>query len=237
MKEIKSFVPKGFTLIEFVVIISIFAIMAGIALINFAGFRSNVGSSTLAHDIALTIRQAQVFGWATQTELGNNGVGETIQLDSSGNPQRFADGVYFKYDSDTQRFSKDFILYVKGDATPSNEAYVDVLGTFDRTIDTIKIQGPNHISAIKYASNKNDLLLDSDKNIPLSGNQVGGSFSIAFSRPRPEAMFFEGSALLDPTATYTGIYVSNDADCPGSTPCTTAQHVVIISRFGEITVQ
>ena len=56
MKEIKGFAPKGFTLIEFVVIISIFAIMAGIALVNFAGFRSNVGSSTLAHDIALTIR-------------------------------------------------------------------------------------------------------------------------------------------------------------------------------------
>jgi prepilin-type N-terminal cleavage/methylation domain-containing protein len=66
----KLMLHKGFTLIEFVVIISIFAIMAGVALVNFSGFRSNVGLNNLAHDIALTIRQAQVFGWSTKTQNG-----------------------------------------------------------------------------------------------------------------------------------------------------------------------
>ncbi len=101
---------KGFTLIEFVVIISIFAIMAGVALVNFAGFRSNVGLNNLSHDIALTIRQAQVFGWSGKTDsLGQNNE-NVVQLagnDANGNPVRFADGVYFKYENNA--FAKEEI--------------------------------------------------------------------------------------------------------------------------------
>ncbi|MBP6925793.1 MAG: type II secretion system protein, partial [Candidatus Pacebacteria bacterium] len=37
----------GFTLIEFIVIISIFAIVASIALFNFSGFNSNISLSNL----------------------------------------------------------------------------------------------------------------------------------------------------------------------------------------------
>lgn len=52
----------GFSLIEFVVIISIFAIMAGVGLFNFRGFQTDVSLTNLAHDIALTIKRAQSEG-------------------------------------------------------------------------------------------------------------------------------------------------------------------------------
>ncbi len=53
---------KGFTFVEFIVIISIFAVMSAIALFNFRGFRSSVGLNNLAYDIALEVKTAQTLG-------------------------------------------------------------------------------------------------------------------------------------------------------------------------------
>ncbi len=224
-----SVTPQGFTLIEFVVIISIFAIMAGVALVNFAGFRTNVGLNNLSHDIALTIRQAQVFGWATQSDI----TGGSIQLenDSSGNPVRYADGVYFKYDNGA--FAKEFILYTKGNSQPGGEYYQDVPGTLDVIKDTIKIQGPNHISEIRYADKKSELMLDPVTSEIPPGLGATESFSVAFSRPHPEALFFSNSIPLNTVdSNFIGIYISADDDKVG-----VARHVITISRFGEIAVQ
>ena len=219
---------KGFTLIEFVVIISIFAIMAAVALFNFAGFRSNVSLNNLSHDIALTLRQAQVFGWAT----------ETAALDALGNPTRYANGVYFKFDGTS--YAKEFVLYVKGDPTQGNEAYMDVPQTIDTTVDTVRIQGPNHVSDIRMATTAQALAIDSITHDIGSGSvSVADSVSIAFSRPRPEAMFFSGPNPLTSLTSgdYIGIYIVSDDTCSVGTPCTKADHVITVLRFGEITVQ
>ncbi len=218
---------KGFTLIEFVVIISIFAIMAGVALVNFAGFKSNVGLNNLAHDIALTVRQAQVFGWATQTD-NTGGAIQFVGQSEDGDPIRYADGVYFN--STAGVFDKWFTLYTKTIPDLHYEYYLPT----DREVDKIQIQGPNHISGIYYADSKTALELGVGNTIP-TGNTPIESLSIAFSRPHPEAIFFDGGSnlsLLGPQATYVGIYISADTDAPG-----VAQHVITISRFGEIAVQ
>jgi prepilin-type N-terminal cleavage/methylation domain-containing protein len=220
---------QGFTLIEFVVIISIFAIMATVALFNFSGFRSNVALNNLSHDIALTLRQAQVFGWA----------GQTVSLDASGNPTRYADGVYFKFDGAS--YAKEFILYAKGGTTSSGrEYYIDDPQTSDQTIDTIKIQGPNHISDIRMAVAPQDLEIDHTTGLINSGSvPIATSVSVAFSRPRPEALFFSDINQLDSSlhGNYMGIYIAADATCPPGVSCLKADHVIIVSRFGEITVQ
>jgi hypothetical protein len=160
-------------------------------------------------------------------------IGTSLQLDQTGNPVRFADGVYFKYD--TSGFARQFVLYSKNDSTTGNEFYLENL---DNPIDTITIQGPNHISAIHYAGTKDDLALPVDRSIPQRGGALAQSFSVAFSRPHPEAMFFsDGTALTDPAYNYIGIYISADSDCPNNAACSLADHVITISRFGEIAVQ
>lgn len=222
---------QGFTLIEFIVIISIFAIMASIALFNYNGFRSNVALNNLAHDIGLTIRQAQVFGWANQSENMSGGTG--VVLDPLGDalsasPVRFSDGVYF--DISSPQAAKQIILYKKLDSTLL-PYFID--DTQDRVIDTVQIAGPNSISGIYYAINKEDLLLDADG--PAPGIQPIPNLSIAFSRPKPEALFFTGGAPIplsvpDGGGDYVGIYIKGDADAEPS-------HVIIISRTGEIDVQ
>jgi len=54
----------GFTIIELLVSISIFFIVTGFVLSSYPRFGSNLAIESLAQDIALTIRQAQVFGSA-----------------------------------------------------------------------------------------------------------------------------------------------------------------------------
>lgn len=65
---------KGFTLIEFIVIMIIFSIMASVSLFNFTGFRNETMVSNLAHDIALTIRQVQVEGSSAVGGPGTRGI-------------------------------------------------------------------------------------------------------------------------------------------------------------------
>ncbi len=229
--------PRGFTLIEFVVIISIFAIMASVALVNFAGFRSDIGLNNLAHDIALTLRQAQVFGWSTQS-FNDSSASQALQFDAAGNPLRFADGVYFAQ-AQAGSFDREFIMYQKTDSNvpaffvPNQAANPN--GVPDTVVDTIKIQGPNHISAILSSQTSAADLALVAKHIPANSGsvaQVTTDFSVAFSRPRPEAMFFEGANVPVISPFYYGIYISADTDGPGI-----ADHVIIISKLGEITVQ
>jgi prepilin-type N-terminal cleavage/methylation domain-containing protein len=214
---------QGFTLIEFIVIISIFAVMASVALFNFNGFRSNVGLNNLAHDIGLTIRQAQVFGWVTQSASSSG----AIALDSidplTGNPVRFADGVYF----DSTTLGTEFILYRKtNENNPKN--YETGL---DSRIDTIKINGPYVIEKILSSPSKADLKITTDNLVPTTGLITTISdVSIAFTRPKPEAVFFSGVAPI--TDSYVAIYIRGTTDPVGS-----SSHVVIVSRTGEIDVQ
>ena len=56
---------SGFTLVEFIVIMSIFTVMVGVVLFNFNNFRSAVTLENLAHDIALSIRQVQTAAGAS----------------------------------------------------------------------------------------------------------------------------------------------------------------------------
>lgn len=214
---------KGFTLVEFTVIISIFAIMASVALFNFKGFKSSVSLNNLSHDIALTIRQSQVFGGETLTA----GTGGAIILDSlDTNPVRAAHGVFFgKTGND---FDKSFILYKKSDPTAS-QSYDN---TADSVTDTVIIQGPNRIDGIFSSSSKLDLLIDPVTRRPVGGTSVD-NLSIAFSRPRQEPLMFDGINLISDN--YVGIYLAADVDCQNGT-CKDS-HVVIISRSGQIEVQ
>lgn len=62
MSVTKRNFKTGFTLVELLVTISIFAILTGVVLYNQAKFNSSILLTNLAYDTALTIRQAQTFG-------------------------------------------------------------------------------------------------------------------------------------------------------------------------------
>ncbi len=103
---------KGFTFVEFIVIISIFAIMAAIALFNFKGFRSSIGLNNLAYDIALEIKTAQTLG-ASAPGADFFGAQQVITM---------------LFDYSGSAFNDAFISF--------REMSPSLLGTFDTGIDT-----------------------------------------------------------------------------------------------------
>ncbi len=150
---------SGFTLIEFVVIISIFAIMAGVGLFNFRGFQTDVSLTNLAHDIALTIKRAQSEGTSGISNPGNP-LGDGIPR-----------GIAFSYDGNGV-FSNEFTIF---DDIDSDGAFLQNSG---EVIDTIRIQSEDHIETIGTGSDLQNLVVAN----------TSGEFLLIFQRPFPEVL-------------------------------------------------
>ncbi len=120
----------GFTLIEFIVIMMIFAVMVGVALFNFNGFRSAVTLDNLAHDIGISIRQIQ------------SSAGSALTVTDGSPTDEIPRGIYFRDDNGV--FAKEFILF---EDTSGNGLY-----DLGEEIDIIKIQTADYISGITYTS-------------------------------------------------------------------------------------
>lgn len=117
----------GFTLIEFVVIISIFAIVAGIGLFNIRGFQNDIGITNLAHDLALLIRRVQTDATAGVSQMNST----TVK----------AQGLWFDYDQGTGTFSPDILLFTDQDGSMSPD--------LTEVTDTIVIQTTDRISQVR----------------------------------------------------------------------------------------
>jgi Tfp pilus assembly protein FimT len=149
------FKASGFTLVEFVVIMGIFAIMVGVIMSNFNGFKSLITLDNLAQDIALSIRQVQ-------TSAGSS-------LSTPDSPdQSLWRGIVFTPDATNGGYESNFILYETGN---QNGDYT----TDDVVIDTIKIQTTDKITGISYYGPNN---LFADRQLLPSDMPV----SIAFRR-------------------------------------------------------
>ncbi len=53
---------KGFTLIEMVAVLGIFMVLTSIVIFNYSKFRSDTILTNMAYEVALTIREAQIYG-------------------------------------------------------------------------------------------------------------------------------------------------------------------------------
>ncbi len=157
----------AFSLVEFIVIISIFAIMAGIALFNFSGFNTTVSLNNLAHDIALTVRQAQVYG-ISATEADAN----STQIR----------GVYFPYG--TNGYESTFTIFVDVDTpidfTSSMSPEVEYSSGVDVDVDTVAITTQDYIASIATGSS------------PALATPCTAEVVIAFMRPDPDPIIMCG---------------------------------------------
>lgn len=66
LKKARAEAVRGFSLIEMLVVIGIIVMISGVVLSNNARFGGVIQLQNLAYDIALTIRQAQVYGISVQ---------------------------------------------------------------------------------------------------------------------------------------------------------------------------
>lgn len=88
MKHGRFFTRRGFTLIELLVVMGIFLVITGTVLANHSKFNSSVLLGSLAYNIALSVREAQVYGLSVQTYHANFQVGYGIDL-SAANPNQY----------------------------------------------------------------------------------------------------------------------------------------------------
>jgi len=111
---------RGFTLIELLTVFSISAIIAAITIASYPDFTSNVELENVALDIALTIREAQVYGvGAKEVDIG------TGQFD-------YAYGVHF----DTGN-KNSFVVFADKDG---NGVYNDIYEASTENLETIPIK-------------------------------------------------------------------------------------------------
>src|SRR3989344_7482185 len=118
---------EGFSLIELMVTTAIIAVISSIVLFNFPSFSSKILLENLTHEIALVIRQAQVYG------IG-------IKRTESGAFPSY--GAHFSTESDAEK--KQVILF----ADANGNGIYDP--SFDINIETFEIQRGNYMSGLCY---------------------------------------------------------------------------------------
>lgn len=140
---------EGFTLVEFIVIMAIFAVMVGVVLFNFTGFRSKITLDNLAQDIAISIRQIQTSAGAS--------------ISTTDSPEdEIPRGIFFPYSPDLGTYDSRFITFQDNNG---NGLYDD-----GEEIDTIVFQTPDRITDIIYGSDMASLLT------PLGPQSLGITF-------------------------------------------------------------
>lgn len=82
-------ISKGFTLVELMIVIAIFAIITTIAMADQGKLNSSVLLSNLAYDVALSVRQAQTYGIGVKYDINGSSdqsTGFGIFFDSVNSP-------------------------------------------------------------------------------------------------------------------------------------------------------
>jgi len=106
LKPISIKTTGGFSLIELIVTISLMTLITGIVMVKYSSFNNTVVLKSQAYEMALDIREAQVFGVSTQGNAGTyrEAFGIYIDLNTPNQYLLFQDAVTsnFRYDSGEQ---------------------------------------------------------------------------------------------------------------------------------------
>jgi prepilin-type N-terminal cleavage/methylation domain-containing protein len=109
----RALVSPGFTLIELIVAIGVVAIIAGITLGSRQNYSRAVNLNNVAHEIALSIRQAQTYGVSSR----GSDIGDDIS--------KFSHGIEFDTDAPQQ-----FILYRNTNGNNGYQPDDDLIETY-----------------------------------------------------------------------------------------------------------
>jgi len=168
-KKNRSFNPtlknfsEGFTLVELLVVLAIFTIMASITLFGYSDFKEKVSLENITQDIAISIKKAQVFAIGVK---GVNVGGQNIFP---------AFGINFNLGN-----SQTFTLF----ADSNNNLIYDNLGgggicnIADECLDEVTINTNDYISRFLIDGTWYDV-----------SNYPQGNLNIIFKRPNLNALF------------------------------------------------
>lgn len=202
---------RGFTLIEMMVSLVIFAAISGVVLLNYNGFNSRILLSNLTYDIALSIRQSQVFGIGVREYAS-----ETPPF-----------GIFLIEDS-TDGSTNHYVFY-SDLGNPGDNAYADPTGTNcsnPECLDRYVLQKGNKVSSFCIWNGASSICSPD-----LPGPESLDSLSILFRRPNPDARFFAvcgGGAC--------SIAAPDKATLTISDPSSSISKMITVLNTGQISV-
>ncbi len=150
---------KGFTLIEMLVSIGIFAIISAVVIFNHGKFNSSIVVTNLSYEVAAAVREAQVYGLAVRQN--SSAPDESVE---------YAYGVYFSMDN-------PHVFYIFADSEGDDQQFDPTNDPCDGTkecLERIEIRGDVEIKSLKTRSS--------------TGTRDANEVTILFLRPNPVAI-------------------------------------------------
>lgn len=138
---------EGFTLVEMLAVLAIFAILSSVILWNHRGFDNTVVLTSLAHDVALSIRQGQVYGISVRGDDTRGGRFNALGY-----------GVHFDLGDRTR-----YILF----ADEGNPGDKDYSSNIDTTITTYTLTNGYRIKGIYYTDSSGEHSLGLTKKLSI----------------------------------------------------------------------
>ena len=178
----RSVKMRGFTLVELVVSLAIFAFMTAFLLAKYGSFNQNVLLTNLAYDTALTVRNAQSYGLNVQ---GTDAVSCAAGYSAGSTCFYYAYGVDFDMTNPTH-----FTFFIDSDSS-------NTFNSGDTTLNTYNMNKGYAISSI-CAGN------DAATCTSLGST---GKLDITFKRPVPDAIIVVNGNAAAPV-TYAKIVVT-----------------------------
>lgn len=158
---------KGFTLIEMAVVTAIFGILTSVVIFNYGNFTDNILSTNMAYEVALQVRQAQVFGLGVRGVDGQFGGAYGVFVNTKNSDATTKDIILF---NDSKPLAGP-----DGKCGDSSGSGVCVCNTGDECLEKISLQRNIVIDELRVkgsgaSCNPTDLL------------------SVTFKRPNPDAV-------------------------------------------------
>lgn len=218
----------GFTMIELMVTIAIFALVSGIMLAKYPTFSSRIVLENTAHQIGLSVREAQTYGLSVKEFSDIANVFPTY-------------GIHFRVSGSLDQdpaSQKNFVLFADLLPTPStptenNDLYDGVSGcsvTGGECVEQFTIENANSI--ILLCGNLKD------KNATVDDWQENGadcslsSLDITFTRPNPDAHIIGNSTIVGAE----GLAIFSDAEIVVRSPRGDTKMIVVWST-GQISTE
>jgi prepilin-type N-terminal cleavage/methylation domain-containing protein len=216
---------QGFTLIELMVVVAIFAFMSAVVLANYPQFNAQIILENTAHEIALEVRQAQSFGLGVRESISTSdefpGYGVFIdEIDNPSDPLASSRVIlYADVDGDT--------LYEGGTCVPGNGECVEMLTLRNHSIVAL-------CADLKTDNPDQEPFRSTSEVAPYisSGYCDKDSIDVAFVRPDPDAHI---KTYIDGGAEFSGMG-NNDVSIVVATPQGDVRTVVVWAT-GQITVE
>lgn len=206
----------GLTLIELMVVISIFLVITSTALFNYGGFNSTVSLQNLTDDIALSIRKAQGFA------IGARAVGDTGFNNSY--------GVHFSVNPNSSNLDSSIRSFLMFSVPIPGKKYIVGTGSCDgksssnMCMEFFNIMTADKILKITVIKNSTPTILS-----------LNAYVDIVFTRPDPRAYICYRTSSNANCENYSNvdIIISNGDTDPTKEKC----KMISVQNTGQISIQ